>query len=553
MHAFLRRAFFVRKHYQNNVSKKNIRYVIFVRMRQTIKIIGLIGTCEEFNGFMAEDLLKELKSDTTELTIEIDSVGGMAYEGWRIYYLLKKLSVKVTTIALKECKSAGTIIHLATDLANRYVSENTEYMIHAAWAEIKGTGEQLITAGEGMIQSTNEIIGLYTSETNLSVEQLTELVSNETTMNAQKCLEYGFASKVVPMPAIAMNASAIESKIIADKLQNSLGYKRKEMPQINKEDLSDILSYVKSKYGEGAITYEKRQLDSIKFSQKEVNFLKVYEKVATNNWQKREYLVSKDNYLIDGHHDASAGLLRIGTFDVNCIIINLPARELIQEANKLKNTYKAKLMATKKELLSAMNGILEGLGIKSKAKALDLYLDNGKMIKVASTGEVVQLGDAVSYEDNSVVPNGDYTLKEGTSISVIDGKIAEFSTAEEEKQDEDMTEVEALGLSAEMPTEDKKKVAQALKNAKATAEELAKKATALEAQNAVMNSENKELETKAMQIVKAIEELKKANTLVQSAPFGNNAKNQSFPTHITKTISKGDVDFAELATRFEKK
>lgn len=526
-------------------------------MKQTIKIIGLIGTCDEFKGFMAEDLLKELKADTTDLTVEIDSVGGMAYEGWKIYYLLKQIGMNITTVALKECKSAGTIIHLATDLANRYVSENTEYMIHKAWAEIKGTGEQLITAGEGMIQSTNEIIGLYTSETNISVEQLTELVANETTMNAEKCLEYGFASKIVPAivenTAIAMNASAIESKIIAEKLQNSLGYKRKEMPQINKEDLRDILSYVKSKYGESAITYEKRQLDSIKFSQKEVNFLKVYEKVATNNWQKRQYLVSKDNYLIDGHHDASAGLLRIGSFDVNCIIINLPARELIQEANKLKNTYKAKLMASKKELLSALNNVLEGLGIKSKAKALDLYLDNGKMIKVASTGEVVQLGDAVSYEDNSSVPNGDYTLKEGTSISVIDGKIAEFSTVAEAKEEEDMSEVEALGLSAEMKKEDKQKVAQALKSAKATAEEMAKQASALQAENAVMNSENKELEAKAMQVVKAIEEMKKANALVQSAPFADNAKNQSFSKHTTKEVPKSVVDFQDLENRFQTK
>lgn len=81
----------------------------------------------------------------------------------------------------------------------------------------------------------------------------------------------------------------------------NLGIERNQMPQISSDKVKDFMYYMKS-LGHRYID-EKVKLNHVKCTQKEFNDDKIVKlmKVASNNL-KKPILLSKEGYLLDGHH-----------------------------------------------------------------------------------------------------------------------------------------------------------------------------------------------------------------------------------------------------------
>lgn len=131
-----------------------------------------------------------------------------------------------------------------------------------------------------------------------------------------------------------------------EKLSESLGKKRHEMPQIDSNNITDFVLYFNDKVG---VKKVKRRLDQLKPSQDEINEDKVYNFVSNylndndfvdeDNKPKTKYIISNDNYILDGHHRWAADLeMNTEETMVDCYRVNLPAKELIRQANALKMT-----------------------------------------------------------------------------------------------------------------------------------------------------------------------------------------------------------------------
>lgn len=123
----------------------------------------------------------------------------------------------------------------------------------------------------------------------------------------------------------------------------SLNRSRDSMPQIDEDDLdSFILHFANS---ENKVSKVKMRLFELKPSQNEINIDKVKEKIEefSENYCSRKYVISKDNYIVDGHHDWAHGLQIDPFCEVDCYKINLPIIELLRRANLLKMTTKRDL------------------------------------------------------------------------------------------------------------------------------------------------------------------------------------------------------------------
>jgi hypothetical protein len=121
-------------------------------------------------------------------------------------------------------------------------------------------------------------------------------------------------------------------------LEQSKGYKREQMPQIPHDAVYDLISYFKIAYGHEKVWSGNVQLQDILPTQSEFNEDKITAKKLSDNWRYRTYLIDKDNYLLDGHHDWAAGLEQGENSLVYVTKINLPVEELIDVLNSLKIT-----------------------------------------------------------------------------------------------------------------------------------------------------------------------------------------------------------------------
>jgi hypothetical protein len=123
-------------------------------------------------------------------------------------------------------------------------------------------------------------------------------------------------------------------------MTKSLGKKRDEMPQVDSENITDFVLHFSNKAGVKKVD---KKISSLKPSQDEINEQKVLSIVADNledDTDKKEtiYIISKDNYILDGHHRWAADLQIDSKKIVKCYKINLSAKKLIKRANSLKMT-----------------------------------------------------------------------------------------------------------------------------------------------------------------------------------------------------------------------
>lgn len=118
-------------------------------------------------------------------------------------------------------------------------------------------------------------------------------------------------------------------------LLEDLGISRASMPQFPKANLDMLLADLHS---DGIPVYRmKAPVASIKPSQRghnPANAVGIAQKMAAGTFPVKPLLVSKDWYLLDGHHRWAASSLLDPKGNVPVIWIGLPFRELLSYADK---------------------------------------------------------------------------------------------------------------------------------------------------------------------------------------------------------------------------
>jgi dephospho-CoA kinase/Zn-dependent peptidase ImmA (M78 family) len=129
-----------------------------------------------------------------------------------------------------------------------------------------------------------------------------------------------------------------ELKIEKPDPKDTLGVKRKEMPQVKSDDYAEFIEYLKK----NGATFTKETIPArdLKAMQKEFSDEGIMKQLMKNIEQgpnRKAVIASSDDYIMDGHH---RWLVAINTgADLNVFRVNLPAYELYDLVNKFEKTY----------------------------------------------------------------------------------------------------------------------------------------------------------------------------------------------------------------------
>lgn len=126
------------------------------------------------------------------------------------------------------------------------------------------------------------------------------------------------------------------------RLKNTLNIPRNKMPQIKREHIDDFIKAL----NKSGVSVSKRNIgvNTLKPTQSEINMNKVrekYEKFVGGIKTPKPFIVSYDNFILDGHHQLFA-LQTIGKdTKVECYYIGLRMKDLLDFAHDFpKTTYK---------------------------------------------------------------------------------------------------------------------------------------------------------------------------------------------------------------------
>ena len=133
--------------------------------------------------------------DVDDINVYINSYGGEVAEALAIYSVLKRHAARVHTYCDGFACSAATIIFCAGDV--RTMGSIALMMIHNCMSYLGlANSEEMRKAAEDNDKINQSSIEAYKKVSNLTEEEIREMMDAETWLTAQECLEYGFATEI---------------------------------------------------------------------------------------------------------------------------------------------------------------------------------------------------------------------------------------------------------------------------------------------------------------------------------------------------------------------
>ena len=209
---------------------------------RTLVLNGTIAEESWFDDDVTPALFaEELNAGAGDITVYINSPGGDCFAAARIYNMLRDYEGRVTVQVDALAASAASVIAMAGDTV--LVSPVSMILVHnpatiAMLDEVK-----------------NSIINAYQAKTGLSRQKLSQLMEDETWMNARRAVELHFADAITERKG-QQDEDASDSLLFARKpfvqqvtnRVNAHFHREEPAPAVNAADLYDRLKNIKEKF-----------------------------------------------------------------------------------------------------------------------------------------------------------------------------------------------------------------------------------------------------------------------------------------------------------------
>ena len=191
--------------------------------------IDIFGDIDSWWGYNLNQLRYDLSAvQGNDLTVNISTYGGDAFEALAIGGVLDSLQKNVTTIGYGVVASAGTPILLAGK--KRKMAANSFFMIHNPTAVTGGEASEIRKTADLLDKIQSQLVDIYVtaieksgklidSDREATAKKVTKWVENETWFTADEALQYGFIDEITePVEFITpTNAAEFKNKIAAYK------------------------------------------------------------------------------------------------------------------------------------------------------------------------------------------------------------------------------------------------------------------------------------------------------------------------------------------------
>lgn len=173
-------------------------YDIYSRLlKERIVFLGGIVDDEIANLIIAQFLFLEAEDPKRDVTLYINSPGGMVTSGLAIYDTMQYIRPDVSTLCLGQAASMGAMLLAAGAEGKRYTLPNARILIHQPMGGFKGQATDIdIHAREilGLRQRLDEILVAHTGQ---SLEKIQEDTERDFFMSGEEAREYGLVDEVI--------------------------------------------------------------------------------------------------------------------------------------------------------------------------------------------------------------------------------------------------------------------------------------------------------------------------------------------------------------------
>ena len=162
------------------------------------RIIFLVGPVNDSMASLvsAQLLFLESENPEKEISLYINSPGGVVSDGLAIYDTMQFIQSPVSTLCFGQAASMGSFLLAAGEKDKRFALPNSRIMVHQPSAGFQGQATDIeIHAKEVLAQKSN-LNKIYSKHTGQSVEAIEEALERDNFMSPTEAQKFGIIDSI---------------------------------------------------------------------------------------------------------------------------------------------------------------------------------------------------------------------------------------------------------------------------------------------------------------------------------------------------------------------
>ena len=171
---------------------------IFSRLLRE-RIIFLTGTIDDQVASLicAQLLFLESENPEKEISLYINSPGGVVTDGLAIYDTMQFIQSPVSTLCFGQAASMGSFLLAAGEKGMRYALPNSRIMVHQPSAGFQGQATDIEIHANEVLSLKKRLNEIYSKHTGKSVDEVKSALERDNFMTADVAKSFGLIDEVV--------------------------------------------------------------------------------------------------------------------------------------------------------------------------------------------------------------------------------------------------------------------------------------------------------------------------------------------------------------------
>ena len=184
-------------------------YDIYSRLLKE-RIIFITGPIEDGMAALvvAQLLFLEAENPKKEISIYINSPGGMVTSGLAIYDTMQFVRPPVSTLCVGQAASMGSLLLAAGQKGLRFALPNVRILVHQPKGGFEGQATDIMLHAQEILNLKKRLNEIYMKHTGQPLQKIEDVLERDYFMTAEMAKDFGLVDKVIDkrpeMPPLAV-------------------------------------------------------------------------------------------------------------------------------------------------------------------------------------------------------------------------------------------------------------------------------------------------------------------------------------------------------------
>ncbi len=184
-------------------------YDIFSRLLKE-RIIFVTG--QVYDGMaslvVAQLLHLEAENPKKEISMYINSPGGVVTAGLSIYDTMQYIRPKISTLVVGQAASMGSILSVAGTKGMRFALPNSRIMVHQPSGGYQGQATDIMIHAAETQKVKDQLNQIYVKHTGQTLKVVEKALERDNFMSAKEALDWGHIDEIVESRAVPDNGDS---------------------------------------------------------------------------------------------------------------------------------------------------------------------------------------------------------------------------------------------------------------------------------------------------------------------------------------------------------